>query len=196
MLADLGRRVLSRRYRGAAGFTLIELMIAITILGVLTAFALPNYSQWIANTRLRTAATGLQNGLMLAKAEAIARNAKVQLVMTDTDPTVANVGAVAPSATGRSWMVRLYHANGVYVASDFIQGRSNAGDGAGTSVAAGQSGFVFTGAGGMSPIPAASLAINVAGTGASRPLRVTLSPGSAIRMCDPALSIATTTMGC
>ncbi len=188
--------MLARRQTGSAGFTLIELMIGITILGILTAFALPNYSQWIANTRVRTAATGLQNGLMLAKAEAVARNAKVQLVMTNTDPVAANVGTVVASTTGKSWMVRLYHSNGVYTASDFIQGRSNAGDGANTSLVADQSSFVFTGSGGMSPIPAASVAINAAGTGASRPLRVTLSPGSAIRMCDPALSIATTTIGC
>ena len=188
--------MLSRRQTGSAGFTLIELMIAITILGILTAFALPNYSQWIANTRVRTAATGLQNGLMLAKAEAVARNAKVQLVMTNTDPTAANVNMVTASATGKSWMVRRYHADGIYAAGDFIQGRSNAGDGANTSVTAGQSSFVFTGSSSMSPIPAASLAVNVAGTGASRPLRVTVSPGSAIRMCDPALSIATSTMGC
>lgn len=180
---------------GSGGFTLIELMIAITILGIVTAFALPNYSQWIANTRLRTSASGLQNGLMLAKAEAVARNAKVQLVMTNTDPTVANVNTVVASTTGKNWMVRLYHSTGGYVASDFIQGRSNAGDGAST-VTAGQASFVFTGSGGMSPIPAATVAINVAAVGASRPLRVTLSPGSAIRLCDPGLSIATTTMGC
>ena len=131
--------MLSRRQTGAAGFTLIEMMIAIAILGILTAVALPSYSQWIANTRVRTVASGLQNGLMLAKAEAIARKAKVALVMTDTDPTVANVGAVTPSVTGRSWMVRLYHADGTYTASDFIQGRNRAGDGANTGITAGQS---------------------------------------------------------
>ena len=178
------------------GFTLIELMVAIAVLGVLLAQAVPSYSKWIANTRVRTTTDAIQNGLILAKAEALRRNTKVQLALTSVDPTVANVNSMTASTTGNAWMARIYRSGGTYTSADFIQGRSGVEGSANTTVSAGQSTFVFTGIGGLSPIPAATVNIDVTGSGASRPLRITIAPGGAIRMCDPALNIATTTMGC
>lgn len=182
--------------RPGQGYSLIELMVTISILGVLTAAAIPTFGEWIANSRVRTTAESIQNGLMLAKGEAVRRNAKVQFVLTSTAPTGANVSTVVASTTGTGWMVRQYRATGTYASDDFLQGRSVAEGGRNTSVAAGQSSFVFAGTARLSPLPAATVIINITGTGATRPLRVTVAPGSAIRMCDPALSIATTTMGC
>lgn len=181
---------------GAAGVTLIELMIGIAIITLLMFVGAPSYQQWIANTRVRTTTEAIQNGLMLAKAEALRRNAKVQLVLTNTNPIVANVNSVAASTTGTSWMLRMYQSTGTYTAADFIQGRSVAEGGANTAVSAGQSTFVFTGMGGLSPIPAAAININVSGTGSNRDLRVTIAQGGAIRMCDPAAGLANTSMGC
>ncbi len=60
------------------GFTLIELMIAITILGIVLALALPSYQAFIQNTRLRNAAESIQNGLQIARAEAVKHNAQVR----------------------------------------------------------------------------------------------------------------------
>ena len=182
--------------RAGQGFSLIELVVAMGILGVLTAAAVPNFSAWIANSRVRTTAESIQNGLMLAKAEAVRRNAKVQFVVTTSAPTVANVNTITPATTGSNWMVRLYRATTAYAATDFIQGRSSAEGGSNTTVVAGQSNFVFSGMARLSPIPAATVNVNVTGTGADRALRITVSQGGAIRMCDPALSIATSTMGC
>lgn len=182
--------------RAAAGFTLIELMVAIAIFGILLALAVPSYSKWIANTRVRTTTEAIQNGLMLAKAESVRRNIKVQLALTSNDPIAANVNSITASTTGTAWMTRVYQSGGTYTNADFIQGRSRAEGSTNTTVIADQSTFVFTGVGGLSPIPPATININVAGTNASRPLRITITPGGAIRMCDPGLSIATTTMGC
>lgn len=174
------------------------MMMTIAIFGILLAFAMPSYSQWIANTRVRTTTEAIQNGLMLAKAEAIRRNTKAQFILVTGDPTAANVDTITPSIStaGKAWMVRVNQASGTYTSADFIQGRSSAEGSTNTTVAAAQSTFVFTGVGRLSPIPAAAVNINVSGTGASRPLRITISPGGGIRMCDPGLSIATTTMGC
>lgn len=178
------------------GFTLIELMVTVTIFGILLALAMPSYSQWIANTRARTTTEAIQNGLMLAKAEAVQRNVKVQFVLTSGTPIAANASSITASTTGTAWMARIYQSGGTYTSADFIQGRSSAEGSTNTTVSAGQSTFVFTGVGGLFPIPSATVNINVTGTGVSRPLRITIAPGGAVRMCDPGLSIATTTMGC
>lgn len=188
--------VRSTSCRSSAGFTLIELVITIAILGLLLMQAVPSYQEWIANTRVRTSTDAIQNGLMLAKAEALRRNAKVQLAFTSTEPTAANVNAIVTSTTGTSWVARIYHSTNVYTSADFIQGRGASDGGNNTTVTAGQSTLVFTGIGTLSPVPAADVAINVSGTGATRPLRITVSRAGAIRMCDPGLSIATSPMGC
>lgn len=183
--------------RMKAGFTLIELMVAISIFGLLLALAAPSYSQWIANTRVRTTAEAIQNGLMLAKAEAVRRNTKVQFVLTAGDPIAANANTITASTAGKAWMVRTYQSGGTYTSADFIQGRSSAEGSTNTTVTADQSTFVFTGVGGLSPIPAGTVNISItASTGTSRTLKVTVAPGGAIRMCDAGLSITTTTMGC
>lgn len=63
------------------GFTLIELMIAITVLGVLLVLGLPSFVEMIQNTQIRTAAEGILDGLQIARSEAVRRNAYTQFVL-------------------------------------------------------------------------------------------------------------------
>lgn len=69
--------------RGAAerGFTLIEVMISITVLGIVLMLGLPSFASWLQNQQLRAATEGLLNGLQTARAEAIRRNLLVQIVV-------------------------------------------------------------------------------------------------------------------
>lgn len=66
-------------WRGSRGFTLVELMIAIALLAILVGIALPFYQDTIADQRNRTAANELHSALVLARSEAVKRNAQITL---------------------------------------------------------------------------------------------------------------------
>lgn len=63
-----------------SGFTLVELMLAIAIFGILLAIALPNFSEMIINQRVRSASSDLFATLLYARSEAIKRNATINVV--------------------------------------------------------------------------------------------------------------------
>jgi type IV fimbrial biogenesis protein FimT len=66
------------------GFTLVELLIGVTIMGILLVMGLPSFKSWVQNTQIRTATEAIQNGLELARAEAVRRNTQVRFQLTST----------------------------------------------------------------------------------------------------------------
>lgn len=185
------------------GTTLVELMVAITVLAILIGLGMPSFSTWMANSRVRSTVEAFQNGLRYAKIEAIRRNTTVDFVMLPST-IVANgtaaLGAGSPSNTGTGWVVRLGGSNGV--GANFLQGAQGGEHGAITitSSPVAFTGVVsFDGMGRMTaPViasPATDLQIGFDAAGADRPLRVSVRPGGQIRMCDPAYP-AGDTQGC
>src|SRR5690606_20965535 len=78
-----------------SGVTLIELLIGIAIVSMLLMAGVPMCGSWIQNTQVRTAAESIQNGLQIARSEAVMRNANVRFALTSADGLVAwNVGCV------------------------------------------------------------------------------------------------------
>lgn len=67
------------QYRALGGFTLVELLTVVTILGVLAMIAGPSFSNLIASQRATNASTDLYTALMTARSEAIKRNTKITL---------------------------------------------------------------------------------------------------------------------
>jgi type IV fimbrial biogenesis protein FimT len=181
------------------GFSLIELIVGMAILGILMSIGIPAFSDWIRNARVRTTAESVLNGLQLARVEAVRRNTTVGFYLVDT-----TTSACALSTAGPNWIVSVDSPVGQCdvaasdtVAPRIIQSRAgNESGGAATTVAAGQSSVVFNGLGRPTPLPGVNIAINftdaagaacVAAGGPVRCLRAEVSVGGQIRMCDPAL---------
>ena len=61
------------------GFTLIEAMVAISILAILAGLAAANFSSIINSSRIRAAALDFTTDLAMARSEAIKRNTEVTL---------------------------------------------------------------------------------------------------------------------
>ena len=60
-----------------AGFTLPELLIVVTVLVVLAGAGIPAFSEFVRNQRVKTASFDLFSTLVMARSEAITRNASV-----------------------------------------------------------------------------------------------------------------------
>ncbi len=189
-----------------AGFTIIEMMIALTIMALLIFLALPNMSTWLNNTQIRTAGETLLAGINLARTEALRNNTVVMFQMTTSLDS-----SCALSTTGTNWVVSLANPAGACetapsstAAPQIIQKKSGAEGSQRATVTADASTIFFNGLGRLaSPGGAANITqidiANPAGVcqhvdaanGTMRCLRITISTGGQVKMCDPAVTDVT-----
>lgn len=161
------------------GVTLVELMIGFALVGILAVLAVPTYQHWIQNTQIRNAAEALVNGMQIARAEAIRRNAAVELALNG----------------GSGWTVSTVLNPVVVQQRDAQEGSRNA---AVTVTPTGANRLSFNGMGwviGNADGSASITRIDVSSatmTGPEiRPLRVIVTMGGITKMCDPATTLPT-----
>ena len=198
-----GRLVLAR---GIRGVSLIEMIVGLAILSILLMMGVPAFSTFLQNGKLRSAAESVQAGLQLARTEAVTRNGRVELVLTDDEPVATMVNSLTASASGMSWMVRYYDPTTLFYT--FIEGKAAA-EGSGQAdttsvvVSATDATISFNGLGSTTLAATSTFQFtNPAGGtcaavgGPMRCLNVTVTPGGQIKMCDPAVSAAGDTRKC
>lgn len=95
------------------GFTMVELVVALAILGLLLVMAVPEYTRWVADAQIRGAADNFAGGLRYAQNEAIKRNEQVQVVV---DPT---------TGTG-SWRAQLVSDGSLLQTGNVMEGANRA----------------------------------------------------------------------
>ena len=98
---DIAKSIGSRGAAGSlsTGFTLIELMVTITVLAVLAAVAVPSFARLLLDARRSTVLSELTAALNLARAEALGRGRPV-VVCRSSDAVSCGSG---PWETG--WLV-------------------------------------------------------------------------------------------
>lgn len=174
------------RARHIAGVTLIELMIGLAIVGLLMALGLPSFFTFLQNTQVRNAADSIQNGLQVARAEAIRRNALVSFTLNGPDST---------------WSVDVNDPAQNVEKHSGSEGAVNAQ----VAVTPGSLPLVITFDGlgkanltALQTIEVTNPVGGACGTGAGqiRCLNVTVAVGGTIKMCDPQVSTAGDTRKC
>lgn len=65
----------------AGGFTLIEAVVVVAIIGILGAIGMPSMSNWLLARRAQAAAGYYEDGFVAARAQAIAHNGAARLVL-------------------------------------------------------------------------------------------------------------------
>lgn len=91
------------------GFTPIELMVVLVMIGVLLATLMPSMTEWMRNLQVRSAAESLSTGLQKARAEAVRRNQNVyfSLVTNPTNEPGQLTSSCTLTGSNASWVVSL-----------------------------------------------------------------------------------------
>lgn len=198
------------RRRPSRGFTIVEVMIALVVLGVLIALGAPGFAEWLQNQQIRAATEATLNGLQVARTEAVRRNLPVRFqVVSDLTSGCALGGAAS------NWIVSMADPTGACDAApdaapgQIIQRRSAAENTPNAAVSAvyvapppalptpvAATTVTFTPLGsiqtlnadGSNPISKIDISNPGLAPTAARPLRIVVTPAGSIRMCDPAVT--------
>lgn len=171
------------------GFTLIELIIGIVIIGILSSIAIPAFQGMVAGTRVRSTAESFNLGLQLARSEAIKRNARTSFRFSTTGrwevcaSVSTTVNYTCPTASIVEIKRSTEASQNVVVAA----------------APANSTMSTFTGMGRQYTDAASALnnpdgtaevtTINFSSAGTNKTYRVVIASSGSARLCDPSLPV-------
>jgi len=85
------------------GFTLYELMITVLIIGVILAFGVPNFGEFIKNSRMTATANDLLSSFLVARSEAA--RAKSNITICASANSLAGAAAACGGVFDQGWII-------------------------------------------------------------------------------------------
>jgi len=168
------------RSSAALGFTLVEVMVVLLIVGLLAAAALPAMRRHLANADIRAVAEELRSGIEQARSEAIRRNTSVRF-----------------DRNGTGWNVVLPGSGGLPDTQLFSRAARAQTQ---VTVTTDVNTISFTGSGWTTPFgQAMNINLQAPAADACRPaggincLNVAVAAGGLVRSCDPGAAPGTAT---
>ena len=177
---------------GERGFSIIELSVGLTIVGVLLALGMPSLSGYVQNARLGAAAKSFYTGLQIARTEAIKRNTAVEFVLTNSVIAPGVENTLASDVQGKNWVVRTRtSASAPYTLIEAKPMAEGGGANPAVTVAAGTALVTFNSLGGTTTQLGDTIALAnpVQGlcvpAGPVRCWNVVVTPGGQLQLCNP-----------
>ncbi|AMP01404.1 type II transport GspH family protein [Collimonas arenae] len=183
--------------------------MTLTVMTILLLMVVPSFVGWMNNSKVRSVAEGLQNGLRAAQAEAIRRSHQTAFVLTGAAPKVDTPASTTGS--GSNWYIEVLPVyTGETVDTPFVEGGSfsNLAPGVNiTATPAAASLVCFNSMGRLvanndatttknfgttCTAPTGNITYDVTLTGATHPLRVLVGLGGQVRMCDTTRTLSPT----
>jgi type IV fimbrial biogenesis protein FimT len=200
--------VLRRRAGHASGFTLVEVIVALAILAILLALAVPAMNRWISNVKVRAAADALQNGIRLAQSESLRRSRQVVFSLTNTtDRTTLQNSGLTAVQNGSYWSLNTIPSmTDGSETNQFIEAGVLTTTTSGVTIT-GPAAICFNSVGrvainGSTGITGATCALptgnppvqsyQVALATSDRPLQVNVALGGQVHLCDPNKTLSAT----
>ena len=162
------------------GFTLLELVVALTIMGMLLMLGMPSFTTFLRNSEVRSTAESISNGLRAARSEATRLNRPVSFTLA--------------AGTDASWAINIFNPVTGFLLQPPLQSYSRFEVGKSAQALASPNNALavtFNGLGRIispSPIVTPNLQqidITSVIAGEARTLRVFVDDLHGVRMCDP-----------
>lgn len=194
------------------GVSMIEIAITMALAAILLFAVAPEVTSMIANSRIRSSAESLQQGLQQARNEALRRNRDVTFWLATPNATSTLDDSCALSSTARGWVVSLNDPAGKCATASsntvdpmLVEKAVGGSISSNVAVSALQADgataatqVVFDGFGRVST--ATSIARvdldNANSNNNFRPLRIQITRGGSVRLCEPRVSASTDPRRC
>ncbi|WP_051952618.1 GspH/FimT family pseudopilin [Xenophilus azovorans] len=188
----------------AGGFTLVELMVTITLLAILLGLAMPPMLGWVRDSKVRAVSETLQSGLREAQSEALRRSRQVVFSLTDDKPTATDTDVTAKE-DGNHWAIHTLPSMTADENSAFVGSGVLTDVGAGVTITGpaalcfnslgrvvANSTSTLTGVTGGATCAATDNAAYEIGIEGGLTLRVLVALGGQVRLCDPRKTLSNT----
>ena len=181
-----------------SGFTIVELLVVVAIMGILIKLSLPSFSQMLRNFQIRNASESVSIGIQRARAEAITRNSNVRFCMGDVTKSTWDVDlqtAACSTTISSAALDSHQHTDGSTNVTLVVKN-------GGTTVSSGAVGITYNNLGQKIANSAGLAAFDTiqfdatSTSGISQKREVRIGVGGNARSCDPSLAYSTNARGC